>query len=402
MLVGNTGVGKSSMGCRMLGAQPFRNPEKPFEVSDSAAACTQKLQYKEGTWFGKPGENIRVVDTPGLGDPKGLVVDTENMAAVGKYLASEPVNCVLFCFDTNYRINITMRRLINIIVTKVHPADHDKLALVINRYGHTPADKVKLQKFHGLDEKAHQEQRKDAIVTALKDYANKDNLKLSDREIGAIKQRIFFVDSHYLIEDLTEHGNDEQAWHGLRDWCMTCPEINRTFVAEVTGNIYPEWQAAQDQAEALKEETRMSALKHQQELAEIQLAAAKAQAAADEKQCVAEEGAKRQMEAIIKKMEDQGHKAAAQLKAVQDDFETKQKSIAESHKKDLQEIQKQQATEQRHAAELQAKQAELDKVRQASADQRYQDLLNQANQRYEDMRYQMESNTRNRGICAIM
>ena len=104
----------------------------------------------------------------GLGDPKGLMVDTENMAVVGKYLNQEPINCILFVLDLNYRVNITMRRLINIIVTKIHPADHDKLAVVINKYEHTPeAAKRRSRLLGGLDEVACRQQRIDMLIKAF-------------------------------------------------------------------------------------------------------------------------------------------------------------------------------------------------------------------------------------------
>ena len=64
MLIGNTGVGKSSLGCRLLGVSPI-GAKEPFEVGDSANAVTTALKHADGTWFSQPGRRLRVVDTPG-------------------------------------------------------------------------------------------------------------------------------------------------------------------------------------------------------------------------------------------------------------------------------------------------------------------------------------------------
>ena len=68
MIVGNTGVGKSSVGCRMLGYKPYGvSVERPFEVAATADAVTTKVQHFDGFWLGEkdPGFPLRVVDTPG-------------------------------------------------------------------------------------------------------------------------------------------------------------------------------------------------------------------------------------------------------------------------------------------------------------------------------------------------
>ena len=196
------------------------------------------------------------------------------MAIVGKYINSQPVNCVLFVLDMNYRVNVTLRRLINIIVTKVHPVDHDKLAIVINWYSHTPeAAKVRKRLSGGLPENESKQQRIDLLITALSgmpsfllpaacsrsyicymlwalhmlsheiflaaEFAKHENLKLTMREIESMRNRIFLVDSHYDSADMPEVDNDEQAFHQLRDWCISCDEINRRNVAQDTGEVYP-------------------------------------------------------------------------------------------------------------------------------------------------------------------
>ena len=69
LIVGNTGVGKSSVGCRLLGCKPFGADagDRPFKVAATSNAVTTKVQQSDGFWLGirDPGFPLRVVDTPG-------------------------------------------------------------------------------------------------------------------------------------------------------------------------------------------------------------------------------------------------------------------------------------------------------------------------------------------------
>lgn len=65
MLMGNTGVGKSSVGCRLLGSGPAF-PNLPFKVSGGGTAGTLDVDTAAGTWFGDETlPPLTVVDTPG-------------------------------------------------------------------------------------------------------------------------------------------------------------------------------------------------------------------------------------------------------------------------------------------------------------------------------------------------
>ena len=70
MLVGNTGVGKSSVGCRLLGCKPFGNNhiQRPFEVAATSESVTTNLQAHAGSWLGEVvhGFPVTIVDTPGI------------------------------------------------------------------------------------------------------------------------------------------------------------------------------------------------------------------------------------------------------------------------------------------------------------------------------------------------
>ena len=65
MLVGNIGVGKSSVGCRLLGTLPNKRPDKPFKVAMQVGAVTAELQSGIGVWFGEGDRPLKAVDTPG-------------------------------------------------------------------------------------------------------------------------------------------------------------------------------------------------------------------------------------------------------------------------------------------------------------------------------------------------
>lgn len=90
------------------------------------------------------------------------------MAEIGRYLNTEPINCILFVIEQNPRINVTLKRLINIIVTKLHSSDHDKVALVVNQWSHSAAAKeVRSDAKGGEDEKSIKDARRDMIVQAF-------------------------------------------------------------------------------------------------------------------------------------------------------------------------------------------------------------------------------------------
>ncbi len=68
MLAGNTGVGKSSVGNRMLGFVPNTADEKPFRsVSVSEAkSVTFQVDKGQGYWLGNAAEGaLTILDTPG-------------------------------------------------------------------------------------------------------------------------------------------------------------------------------------------------------------------------------------------------------------------------------------------------------------------------------------------------
>lgn len=398
MLIGNTGVGKSSLGCRLLGTLPNRSPEEPFKVAMQHSAVTLKLKTVDGTWFGEGDLPLRVVDTAGLGDPAGLKRDVENMAEVGQYLNNKAVNCILFVTELNPRINVTLNRLINIVVTKVHPSDHDKLAIVINQWSlSATAKQERSGNYGGKSEKQIRDARVNMIMDAFAEYANKDNLKLTEHQLASLRNRVFFVNSHYDKALLDAQDNDKQAMDGLMDWCQGCERINRGKVEQDIAPVYPEWQAAQDQAAALKQEQEDRKQEYAQSLQDIEKRAAADRAASDEKYRLAAENAQKEQHELIQEMKAQGKESAEAMADLKKDLENRVQAMNEQHKKELHHAEQRRIADQRRAKETQASQDQVTIAQLALAEAKEKRLALQA-----EAEIAKAKAAEKRGICVLM
>merc|ERR1719348_2955395 len=67
VIVGATGVGKSSLANAFLGCDPKSN-DCMFTVCHGQDSCTKETTYGTGPWLGGNGQNFTIVDTPGFGD----------------------------------------------------------------------------------------------------------------------------------------------------------------------------------------------------------------------------------------------------------------------------------------------------------------------------------------------
>ncbi|DBA80284.1 TPA: hypothetical protein ACH3X2_007418 [Trebouxia sp. C0005] len=329
MLVGNTGVGKSSIGCRLLGCKPFgkNHNQRPFEVAATSEAVTTKLQTHSGSWLGEEVDGhsfpVTIVDTPGLNDPKGVMIDTANMADIGSYLEKHPVNCVWFVLTaTNPRIDQTMKRLINIIIQKVNRMDYGKLGFVVNHYRHTEAAKAERAEFSdGLSERQSQNNLRAEIEKSLKGYAEEDNLNLNERDIELFGKRIFLLNSHYL--EATAADGDAEAFVGFRDCCLTCDLLHRELLTEGVAPIHPAWEAAKSKVEDLEQEAAQAKKLHQEKLELIEAQAAQQRAAAEHKHAEAVAEAKQQQERHAQELRDEQDRSdefiAAEMRRFEDD-----------------------------------------------------------------------------------
>merc|ERR1719167_1417634 len=66
VILGGTGVGKSSLANVLIGASPDCE-NCTFPICDGSDSCTKETSYAEANWLGD-GDPFTVVDTPGFGD----------------------------------------------------------------------------------------------------------------------------------------------------------------------------------------------------------------------------------------------------------------------------------------------------------------------------------------------
>ena len=69
LILGPTGVGKSSLGNVLAGCEPS-DENCFFPVCPGADSCTKETRIAEGKYLGF-GANVTLVDTPGFGDSDG-------------------------------------------------------------------------------------------------------------------------------------------------------------------------------------------------------------------------------------------------------------------------------------------------------------------------------------------
>ena len=70
IIIGGTGVGKSSLANVLLGQSPDCD-NCTFEVCSDLYSCTKETKYAVGNWIGNANQEFTIVDTPGFGDSDG-------------------------------------------------------------------------------------------------------------------------------------------------------------------------------------------------------------------------------------------------------------------------------------------------------------------------------------------
>ena len=70
IILGATGVGKSSLANVLIG-QPPDCDNCTFAVCSGTDSCTKETKYAVGNWIGNANQEFTIVDTPGFGDSDG-------------------------------------------------------------------------------------------------------------------------------------------------------------------------------------------------------------------------------------------------------------------------------------------------------------------------------------------
>ncbi len=140
VVLGNTGVGKSSLLNMLAGSQGA------FIVGDRAFSETQLTIYKEFRLMGKPDSiRVRLVDTQGLSDSGGDTKDMDHIKnMVARIRELETIDLFLLCLDgTNPRISDYVRSTI-ILFSDIFPDFLYHSVLVFNKW--TSPDPKKLSR----------------------------------------------------------------------------------------------------------------------------------------------------------------------------------------------------------------------------------------------------------------
>jgi predicted GTPase len=123
-LIGKTGNGKSTLGNALLGGTDFK-------ASDNAESCTTNIHAANGRFA---GQNIRVIDTPGLADSEGR--DEEHMTKFTQFLidSKDGVNAfVITLSGAEPRFDANLQALFNVFEAILGKDFWNHVILVFNK-----------------------------------------------------------------------------------------------------------------------------------------------------------------------------------------------------------------------------------------------------------------------------
>lgn len=82
--------------------QPVQDKVELFHTSAHVDSCTTETYVKETNWFGNPElSNLVLVDTPGLGDSRGVIQDSKNISEMVQKLKALPSGVNMFLLVLN-------------------------------------------------------------------------------------------------------------------------------------------------------------------------------------------------------------------------------------------------------------------------------------------------------------
>ena len=179
VLIGETGVGKSTLGNEILGLS-----ENGFVTGNSLDAITQKCTYKSGLYLGKEAPLVNVVDTQGYNDPKNNdKKNAEQMIKVIKDLKKVKAFFLIFNGDI-IRWNEATWSILNLF-NNMFPNFWENLIIIVN-FWRTDEYSKKIRSKTGRNEGF---MRKEIAKNLTEKY------NVSDKNI-----RISFLNAVYLDE----------------------------------------------------------------------------------------------------------------------------------------------------------------------------------------------------------
>ncbi|DBB13734.1 TPA: hypothetical protein ACH3X3_000742 [Trebouxia sp. C0006] len=224
----------------------------------------------------------------GLGDPgnsperPGRLVDTENMAAVGRYLDDYPVNAIVIVLSAICpQVDFTLASLIQIIVGKLHLRDYNKILVAVNGYGHAVhnvAERVANNRDR-LTEEQIQEHIKNEVLRSFQRWSNIGAAPNFD-PVRFKDVNTFLLNSNYLV---ATGASDAEAFDAFRDRCMSLGEIHRDDLSQGVLPVHPELQQALAALEESQAAIARASEDRQEMLERMRAEAAAAQQAANKR-----------------------------------------------------------------------------------------------------------------------
>ncbi len=237
VVLGNTGVGKSSLLNMLAGSQGA------FIVGDRAFSETQLTIYKEFRLMGKPDSiRVRLVDTQGLSDSGGDTKDMDHIKnMVARIRELETIDLFLLCLDgTNPRISDYVRSTI-ILFSDIFPDFLYHSVLVFNKW--TSPDPKKLSRLR-LE-----------YQNVFKDDYEQSNIPC------------FFIDSFFNLKMLRDNDDGTQTERELH------PKIQERTHAQIVGlmSFLVSKSTHCNVKNIIPKDTKLTALSKEKEAAEKEL-----------------------------------------------------------------------------------------------------------------------------------